>query len=329
MRPFRYRRGHHVDDVLVSLNEGHRPLAGGTDMLPLLKADIQQVPGLVDIKEAGLPRGIEETAEGGLRIGALTTLAELAASERLAERHALLGQAARSAATVQIRNRATVAGNLLQRPRCWYFRNPRTACWLKGGQDCPAVEGRNEHHAIFNASPCKAAHPSDLAGCLLALDATVSLLGPDGERRLSLSEFYAPPEESRRQETVIAANELLTSVDIPAAQDGWHSIYLKAMDRKVWAFALSGMAVALRRSTGTIGELRIVANGLSPIPRRLGMCEACLLGSAGGEDDIDAAVRALEQDTETLSENSYKLDLSQRLLRKALRELLEPAASDD
>ena len=320
MRTFDYATSRSAQEAVSGLSKQSRPLAGGTDLLPLMKLDIESPPRLVDIKPSGLPAGIEEYGQG-VRLGALTTLSDIAANQMLADRYRLLVQAASEAATAQIRNRATLGGNLLQRPRCWYFRNPRTRCWLKGGEECLAVAGCNEQHAIFGDSPCKAVHPSDLAGCLLALDAAVSLRGGNGTRRLPLSDFFAQPEEGRRRETVIQDDELITSVDFPNLSRDWSTLYLKAMDRKAWAFALAGIAVAMRRSGGRIEALRIVANGVAPVPCRLESCERSLQGSDGGGKALEEALEALAREARPLSGNGYKLDLLQRLLCQAMEEL--------
>lgn len=321
MKPFAYSRPGNVEEALRALDAGGRPLAGGTDLLPLLKAGLSAPPALLDIKESGLPSGIGD--EGGvLRLGALCTLAGIAESTLLAERHPMLVQAARESATPQIRNRATVGGNLLQRPRCWYFRHPHLHCWLKGGEDCLARNGRNAQHALFGDSPCRAVHPSDLAGCLLALDAQVRLRGSDGDRCIALADFFALPRPQRRRENTLRDNELLVAVEIPARPGEWREIYLKAMDRAAWDFALAGIALSLRLEGARIVDLRVVANGLAPLPWRLPACEEALRGTAGEAAAREAALRALEQGAEVLSENAYKLDLARGLLRQAMEALL-------
>jgi xanthine dehydrogenase YagS FAD-binding subunit len=320
MRAFDYERAASVAEIVPQLNTAVRPYAGGTDLLTRLKLDIEQPEKLVDIKQSDLPRGIVETADG-ISIGALTTLTEIETRPLLAEKYTLLSEAASLAATPQLRNRATVGGNLLQRPRCWYYRNRHVDCWLKGGDDCPAREGHNEHHAIFVSEPCCAVHPSDLAACLLVLEAEVILRGASGERRLLLADFFALPEDGRRQETVIAADELIVSLQIPALPEGTRSTYLKAMDRKVWAFALVGVAAVLRMEGETAVALRLALSGVSPIPWRLSAAEQMLL--AGGVTEAmvaETAVAALAE-AEPLSRNGYKVPLAQRLLQRALRQL--------
>jgi xanthine dehydrogenase YagS FAD-binding subunit len=213
MRQFEYIRPQTVQetiDLLSDQQDGQtRPLAGGTDLLTLMKEEIANPERLLDVKRlSDLPRSISENGDG-LSLGALTTLADIEISPLVQERYPLLSIAAAIAATPQLRNMATLGGNLLQRPRCWYYRSPHANCWLKGGDDCPAYDGHNERHALFAGGPCYAVHPSDLAPALLALDATVRLRGSRGERTLPLADFFAPPEEGRRRETVLQSDELV------------------------------------------------------------------------------------------------------------------------
>ena len=185
MKPFAYSNPGSLKAALGAIGPAVRPLAGGTDLLTLLKADLFAPERLVNVK-ALLPRGIEAKPEG-LEIGALTTLAEIEQHPVVREGYAALAEAASLAASPQIRNLATVGGNLLQRPRCWYFRSAHFHCWLKGGQECFARDGENQFHALFGDSPCVAAHPSDPPAALLAFDAQVRLTGPSGSRTLPLA----------------------------------------------------------------------------------------------------------------------------------------------
>ena len=324
MRPFKYTSAGSLDEAVSLLgsdgNGAVRPLAGGTDLLTLMKSDIVAPEQLIDIKRAdGLTGGVQETADG-VSLGALTTLAEIETHPLLRERYPALSEAAAAAATPQLRNMATIGGNLLQRPRCWYYRNPRFHCWLKGGDECQARDGENQRHAIFNVSPCVATHPSDLATALVALDAAVRLRGPDGERSLPLTDFFTVPDDARRTENVLRPVELVLEITIPAANDR-RSTYLKAMDRKAWAFALVGVAAALRVDDGRMRDARLVLGGVAPIPWRVREAELLL-------DDVEPTPELLTQVTETalrgaqpLARNAYKLSLAQTLIRRALENL--------
>ncbi len=309
MKPFAYARARSTSDALRSLGPDALAYAGGTDLLTRMKLGITEPARLVDVKALDLPKGIEPDGDG-LRIGALTTLAELERAD-LPAWAALLRDAAAQAATPQIRERATLAGNLLQRPRCWYYRDPEVSCWLKGGDACPARTGRHEQHAIFDASPCLAVHPSDLATCLVAAHASVRLRGPDGTRDVPLDELLVPPTADRRVEHRVADDELVESVHVPAAEG--RSLYLKAMDRKVWAFALVGVAASATVENGRFTRLSLVASGVANVPHRL---DASALVNA--EPDPERLVI----DATPLPGNAYKVDLLARLARDAVGRLL-------
>jgi xanthine dehydrogenase YagS FAD-binding subunit len=312
-----------VDEAIELLATGGngeiRALAGGTDLLTLMKADIVEPCQLVDVKRLDeLPGGIEETGNGGVSLGALTTLAEIEKSDLLQSRYPLLTQAAGLAATPQLRNMATLGGNLLQRPRCWYYRSHHFHCWLQGGDECQAREGQNQFHALYGDSPCVAVHPSDLAGALLAVDAEVYLRGASGERRLPLVNFFAQPTEDRRRETTLHGDELIVSIHLPALPPSTTSIYLKAMDRKVWAFALVGVAAVLGLEGERIAHARLVLNGVAPIPWRAEAAERALIGERSGAAIFDRAADLALQDAVPLAHNGYKVPLTRQLIRRAL-----------
>jgi xanthine dehydrogenase YagS FAD-binding subunit len=286
-----------------------------------MKAEISTPARLVDIKRLSeVPRNIVETAHG-ITLGGLTTLSDIETNAMIRQRYPLLAEAAALAATPQLRNMATLGGNLLQRPRCWYYRNPLFHCWLKGGDTCQAEDGQNQLHALFGGGPCYAVHPSDLAPVLLALEAQVCLRGPAGERTLPLAEFFVLPEAQRRQETVQTQTELLLSVHIPSLPDGTRTLYLKAMERKTWAFALVGVAAVMRLAGHHIEDVRLVLSGVAPIPWRVVAAEQELRGAEVSEARMARAVdRALET-AAPLQYNSYKVPLAKSLLRRALSAL--------
>jgi len=324
MRSFDYTSATTLDDVISTLGQtGNgltRPLAGGTDLLTLMKADIVQPARLIDIKRVPeLASGIAASGDG-ITLGALTTLTEIETSALLQERAPVLTQAAALAATPQLRNMATIAGNLLQRPRCWYYRDEHFQCWLKGGDTCHARDGENQQHAIYRAdvSPCVAVHPSDLASALVALDAEVRVRGQGGERTLPLTEFFAPPTDDRRMENVLGDDEIVVSIRIPDA-DNTRSTYLKAMDRKTWAFALVGVAAVVRQAGGQIEDARIVLSGVAPTPWRVRAAKQALIGSTGDASAIDRAVEAAVAEAQPLEHNGYKLALAKSLIGNALR----------
>jgi xanthine dehydrogenase YagS FAD-binding subunit len=329
MREFAYTSAPSVDAALEMLSlsgDGTiRPLAGGTDLLTLMKADIVAPDQLIDIKRAnGLSSSIEETTDG-LRIGALATLAAIETHQGIRERYSALAEAAAIAATPQLRNMATIGGNLLQRPRCWYYRNPLFHCWLKGGDTCDARDGQNRLHALFGDSPCVATHPSDPANALLALDATVTVRGASGERQVSLSDLFALPRDDHRLETTLQPGELIVEIQLPAAPPP--STYLKAMDRSVWAFALVSVAAAYRIVDGKIEDARLVLGGVAPIPWRVAVAEQVLNGSTPDAATFARAATAALADARPLDHNGYKVPLAETLIRRALGSLISENVS--
>ncbi|HSF31998.1 MAG TPA: FAD binding domain-containing protein [Candidatus Tectomicrobia bacterium] len=340
MRPFAYTNPETVEEAIVLLGQnGHdrewgmrplagvQPLAGGTDLLTLMKADVAAPAHLVNLKRlTELPSGIEDTSEG-LRLGALATLADIETHAVIQQRYPLLAQAAAVAATPQLRNMATLGGNLLQRPRCWYFRSRLLPCWLKGGGECPAQNGENQFHALFGGGPCYAVHPSDLAPALLTLDAQVRLQGPAGIRMLPLAEFFSLPKEDRRHETEIGRDELLLSVLLPPLPTDTQTVYLKAMDRKVWAFALVAVAAALRLDGQRVADARLVLGGVAPIPWRASAAEHELLGAELSATLVARAAEAALAEAAALGHNAYKVPLAKALIRRALTTLTRDGAA--
>lgn len=321
MRAFAYSRPASLDEALALLGASARPLAGGTDLLTLMKADLLAPERLVAIASL-LPSGIARDAEG-VTIGAATTLADIERDPILAQRFTALGQAAGVAATPQLRNMATLGGNLLQRPRCWYFRNRLAQCWLKGGTACHAREGENRQHALFGGSGCVAVHPSDLAPALLAFGASARVRGAHGERIVPLEEFFSLPTEERRSETRLRDGELVLQVSMPSYPEETRSLYLKEMDRRAFAFALASVAAVVRVSARQrIGHVRLVLGGVAPIPWRAHGAERVLLGEEADERLIEAAADAAAEGAVPLKGNAFKLPLLKALARRALRSLL-------
>ena len=319
MKAFTYDRAANLDDALSRLGAGVQApvmLAGGTDLLTLMKADITSPAALIDIKRIDdLAGGI--TFEGQeTTIGALTTLAAIERNQGIRERHSALADAAELAASPQIRNRATIGGNLLQRPRCMYYRSPHLTCWLKGGDTCYAREGENALHALFDVSPCVAVHPSDPATALIALDAEVTLRSSAGERRVAVEQLFAPPEQGRRTEHVLARDEIIQAIHLPPIQA--QSVYLKAMDRKVWAFAVVGVAASLHMKDGVINAARLVLSGVAPVPWRTQAAEALLTGQTPSAQLFAAAAAEALSSVEPLAQNGYKIPLANSLIQRAL-----------
>jgi xanthine dehydrogenase YagS FAD-binding subunit len=325
MNKFEYRRANTPEEAARQLagEPGALLLAGGTDLLPLMKEEIVSPLALVDLSGWREGNRIEETSEG-LRIGALAPLASLAAHEAVNLRYRALADACRLSASPQLRNMGTLGGNLMQQTRCWYFRGPFD-CWLKGGGTCFAREGENEQHAIFCTDPgeseCVSAHPSDPAAALIALDAEVEYIRADGGGRIPLSGLYALPTEGRRSLTTLPPGAVITSVVVPRLEAGTRSVYRKAMARATWAFALTGIAVVARIERKVISECRIALSGVAPIPLRMESAEQIVNGQRWEELDLRAIGGALTASARPLGMNGYKVELLAGLCAEAFREL--------
>ena len=325
MDKFEYRRVNSPDDAAAQLarEPGARLLAGGTDLIPLIKEEIASPVELVDLSGWNEGRRIEETPEG-LKIGSLASLATVASYPVVKSRFGALADACRLAASPQLRNMGTIGGNLFQQTRCWYFRGA-FPCWLKGGDTCFARQGENEQHAVFFTDPgdsmCVSAHPSDPAAALLALDAEIEYVGGQGVGRLRLAELFALPTSARRSFTTLPLDAVVTSVNLPFPEAGTRSIYCKAMPRATWAFALAGIAIAARVDRKIIRDCRIVLSGVAPIPLRSPQAEEVVKGKRLGELDFTSIGKALTSSARPLSMNRYKLDLIAGMGAEAFRGL--------
>ncbi|MGI8483337.1 MAG: FAD binding domain-containing protein [Thermomicrobiales bacterium] len=325
MRPFAYTRPESISDALALLartptNAATRPraFAGGTDLLTLMKGEIAIPDELIDIKRlAGMNDTIEQSSDE-LRIGALATLAQIQDNALIHESFSALAEAAAVAASPQLRNMATLGGNVLQRPRCWYFRDDQVQCWLKGGDDCPAVAGENQYHALFGDSRCHAVHPSDLATALVTLDASVIAQGPNGERRIPIESFFALPTADRCTEHTLVVDELIVAITLPNRPTIAQSTYLKAMDRNVWAFALVGVGALLLIENQRITDARLVLGGVAPIPWRVAEAESLLIGESADAALFARAADIAMQHAAPLSKNGYKIPLAKTMIARAL-----------
>ncbi len=324
MRSFEHVNASDLQTAIALLREpSTEAIAGGTDLLGELKARLRAPKRLVNLKSLSDLREIAYSPKTGLRIGALATLAQIEQHPVIRERFSLLAQAASSAATPQLRNMGTVGGNLCQKPRCWYYRNKLFPCWLKGGEKCFAEDGENKYHAILGADRCHAVHPSDLAPALIALDATIRVVGPDLDGEISLAELYTKPTESRRQMTILGPGELITEIRVPALQESTRGVYLKAMERQSWSFALVSVAAHLRREGERIADARIVLGGVAAIPWRAKDSEKLLIGQRFSEELAERAAEAAVAGAQPLRYNAYKVELAKALVKRALEMLAQ------
>ncbi|HEX4332723.1 MAG TPA: xanthine dehydrogenase family protein subunit M [Usitatibacter sp.] len=319
MEPFSYQRAQGVDDAIAAIGPGTKFLAGGTNLLDLMKGGVEQPVKLVDITRLPLAR-IEETQDGGLRIGAMVRNSDCAADARVRERYPLLTQAIVAGASPQLRNMATTGGNLLQRTRCYYFYDTAFAACNKRapGSGCAALEGYNRNHAILGASDkCIATHPSDMCVALAALDATVVVRGGQGERRIPFARFHRLPGDTPQRDTDLEPGELIVAVDLPRAP--WtHSHYLKVRDRASYAFALVSVAAALDISDGTVRDARIALGGVAHKPWRAQEAERALAGRRLDAAAIDAAAAACVHGARAHKHNAFKVPLARRSVARAL-----------
>ena len=294
--------------------------AGGTDVLGCLRDRVYAVSTVVSLSGLAELRGVSESPNGGLRIGALTTLSEIAAHPLVKLRYAALAAAAGSAASPQLRNQGTIGGNLCQRPRCWYFRGD-FPCARKGGDTCFAKEGENRLHAIFGGDVCVMVHPSDTAPALTALDASVRIVGPRGSRTVPLDSFFVLPSKDYRRETVVEPGEIVTDVLLPASPVGAASTYRKVRARGAWDFALSGAAVMVVRNGKTIQQARVVLSGVAPVPWRAAAAEKELMGHALTDGVMSRAAEKATTGATPLSDNAYKVALVRGVVMEALSEV--------
>jgi xanthine dehydrogenase YagS FAD-binding subunit len=301
---------------------------GGTDLLQLLKDHVSNRPGfaepdvIVNLKNVGrILDFMDSVVEGGvLRVGALTTLTELAAAPHVRERYTALAEAADSVATPQIRNVGTVGGNIAQRPWCWYYRNG-FPCYKAGGDRCFSAGGENQLHAIFGGGPSYIVHPSDLAPVFLALGASFHIAGPDGERDIPASEFFVLPREDAQHENVLADDDFIMRVEVPVPGAGVRSTYRKIMDREAWTHALSSAAVVLQMDGEVCRTASIVLGGVAPIPWRLPEAEQLLAGQRVTPDLARRVGEAAVAGARPLAKNAYKVPLTQKLVERTVLEL--------
>jgi len=320
MKSFAYAHGTTVEKVTGALDAGCRPLAGGTELLRLIKGGLAAPERVVDLKTIPGLAGIERRADGW-HLGALVTLARLAGEGQLGRELPVLAQAAGAAASPQLRHRATLGGNLVQRPRCWYFRDPLVHCWLKGGEHCLAADGRNERHALASTGPCHIVHPSDPAHALVALDASVVVAGPRGGRTIPMADFLHMPRQEAWSETVLALDELIVDVAIPPPAGSARGAYVKAAERAAWDFALVSAAAQVTFRGPKVAEARLVLGGVAPVPWRATDAEEALVGRALDDAAIARAAEAATTGLHPLSRNAYKLDLVRGVVSDVLRRL--------
>jgi len=325
MNPFTYQR---VASTAAAIQakaahpESTRFIAGGTNLLDLMKESVLRPQTLIDITHLPLD-GIEDTADGGLRIGALVSNADLAWHPRVQADYPLLSQALLAGASPQLRNMATTGGNLLQRTRCYYFYDIGTPCNKRApGTGCGAIGGVNRIHAILGTSDqCIATHPSDMCVAMAALEARIHVEGPGGARRtIPMADFHRLPGDTPERDTNLEANELIVAVELPPPQFQAHTAYFKIRDRRSYAFALVSAAAALQlRDDGRIGAARVALGGVAHKPWRKPEAEAPLVGQLPAEADFGAVATSLLEGAKGQGHNDFKIEMARRTIVRALQ----------
>jgi xanthine dehydrogenase YagS FAD-binding subunit len=321
MNRFSYLRAASVEEAVreVAGDPTARFIAGGTNLIDLMKYNVERPDRLIDITHLPL-NGIEETDGGGLKIGALVTNDEVAYDSRIQDRYPLLSSAIRAGASPQLRNAATTGGNLLQRTRCYYFYDTGTPCNKREpGSGCPAAFGRNRIHAILGTSEhCIATHPSDMAVAMAALEAIVHVAGPNGERTIPIAEFHRLPGDHPEIDNTLQHGEIITAVELPAQDFSRNYTYLKVRDRLSYAFALVSVAAALRLDGETVTDARLALGGVAHKPWRIPEAEAMLRGKTASADLFGAVADRILDGAKGYEDNAFKIDLARRTIVRAL-----------
>ena len=324
MTPFAYERASDAARAVAAMaaNPGAMFLGGGTNLVDHMRLGVATPDRLIDVTRLPFDR-IEETPDGGVRIGANVRNSDLAAHPLIRARCPVLSQALLSGASGQLRNMATTAGNLLQRTRCVYFQNVDTPCnKRRPSSGCSAIGGYTRYHAILGASEhCIAVHPSDMAVAMVALDATVEVLGPSGERRIPLVDFHRLPGDGPDRDTVLRHGELITAVALPALPLAVHSLYRKVRDRRSFAFALVSVAAALQVRDGTIEDVRLAFGGVAHKPWRATRAEETLRGQPATPEQFERAADAELSSAQPQPGNAFKVKMLRNTLIATLQEL--------
>jgi xanthine dehydrogenase YagS FAD-binding subunit len=326
MNPFRYERASDTTTAVAMLAQtpGGAFLGGGTNLVDLMKLGVAQPQLLIDVSHLPYNR-VELLSDGSVRIGAAVRNSDLAADRTIRSRYPMLAQALLAGASGQLRNLATTGGNLLQRTRCVYFQDVSKPCNKREpGSGCPAREGYHRNLAILGASEaCIATHPSDMAVALVALDAVVRVLGPNGERTIPLTNFHRLPGDEPQRDTVLEHGELITSVDLPPLPFAPHSHYRKVRDRASYAFALVSVAAAIDVVDGIVRDSRIAFGGVAHVPWRARKAEAVLRGAAATEEIFRRAADDELADAQPLRDNAFKIPLARNILVRTLLSLTQ------
>jgi xanthine dehydrogenase YagS FAD-binding subunit len=309
IRNFAYAKAGSIAEAVKALNtKGAKLHAGGTDLLGCMRDEVFSVEKVVSIRGIKELKGVSMLSDGRLRIGALATIAEIAVNPSIAEKYAVLSQAAAAVGSPQLREQGTIGGNICQRPRCWYFRGD-FHCARKGGDICYAMDGENQYHAIYGGGPCFFVHPSDTAAALVALQASLSIAGPTGTKPVKLDAFFVDPGKDMLKENILGTNEMVTEIILPPVTGTMRSSYRKIRARGAWDFASASVAAVLQLQNGTVAGARIVLGGVGPYPWRVQGAEKALVGKKIDDAVAAAAGEAATTGATALRDNAYKIDM--------------------
>jgi xanthine dehydrogenase YagS FAD-binding subunit len=317
--PFSYARPKNLKDAVKHLSDQRTAIhAGGTDLLGCLRDGIMSADKVVSISALEECRGIRETEDGGVVIGAMTTITEVSENPAIREKYPGLAAGASEVASPQLRNQGTLGGNLCQKPRCWYYRG-EFDCLRKGGQKCFAIFGENQYHAIFGHEDiCIITHPSDTAPVLSALNARIRTISSKGKRTVPVSNLFVLPSENVMKETLLESDEIITHIEIPPPTSNLRTSYRKVRARRAWDFALAGVALALEMDDDRVIKGRVVLSGAAPIPWRSHPAEKVIIGRRLDNKTITEAAQAAIEGAEPMSGNAYKLHLFKGIIEEEL-----------
>lgn len=326
MNHIEYARARTVDEAIALCNSGTDAafLGGGTNLIDLMKYEVEHPLRLIDVAHLPLAR-IEDLPDGGLRIGALVRNSDLAQDPRVHARYPVLSQALLSGASPQLRNMATTGGNLLQRTRCYYFYDVALPCNKRQpGTGCPAIGGFNRIHAILGQSDqCISTHPSDMAVAMAAIGAVIQVQGPRGRRAIAIGDFHRLPGDTPHIDFNLSRGELIIAVDLPALPVAAHSTYLKVRDRAQFAFALVSVAAAMTVRDGAVAEVRLALGGVANKPWRCADAEQALTTQSADMQAFEHAARIAMRDAHGYAHNEFKVELARRAIVRALSQLAE------
>jgi xanthine dehydrogenase YagS FAD-binding subunit len=321
MNNFAYVKAGSLAEAIKALSaKGAWLYAGGTDLVGFARSEILPVEKVVSISGLKQLKGISTQSTGGLKIGALTPLADIAANVQIAAKYGALAQAAASVGSPQLRRQGTIGGNLCQKPRCWYYRTD-IKCLKKGGDKCYAMAGENQYHGIFDGGPCFYVHPSDVAVALAALQAQVSITGPSGSKVVKIENFFVGSKTKIDNENVLLPGEIVRDIHLPPVAAGTKGSYRKVTTRGSWDFALVSVAAVLQIEGDVVRAARIVLGGVGPYPWRLDAVEKALIGKKFDAAQAAAAAAVAATGAMPLRDNAYKLDMVKGAVEESLAAL--------